>query len=181
MLANRCRSFGWTLVAVFGIAGISCEPSSSHAERRPEGASQCGDSAPVVTAPPGTGLADGVRVGDLFITASWRVRGDFEPGIPTKAVIHATSGPITLSGFRCRDRRALRFWYGKGPLPFQPPVDAAVLESSGDAAVRLDANPRPYESYGGYIFFPEAGKYVLAAREHNKSVVSVTVMVASSR
>jgi hypothetical protein len=123
-------------------------------------------------------LADGVRIGDLFITASWRI--GFQPGIPTKAVIHVTSGPITLSGFRCRDGRALHFWYERGPAPFQPPVDTTVLESAGDTAVSFDANSRPNESLGGYIFFPEPGKYVLAAQKPSKPVVSVTVIVGGS-
>ena len=64
--------------------------------------------------------------------------------------------------------------------PFHPPVDASVLESSGDALVTLAKNSQLNESHTGYIFFSQPGKDALMAHEQGNPDVSFVVQVGSS-
>jgi hypothetical protein len=150
------------------VASIACGWSSNARPNAPV----CGTPAAVHHAPSGSELSDGITIDRLFVTASWR---SFGSGFPTKAVIHVTGTHEQLTGVRCKDGLALRFWYNEKPLPFNPPVAAAVLETTGDLFADLDANAFAGDNHGGYIFFPEPGKYLLKARR-DPSVVSAAVV-----
>jgi hypothetical protein len=159
---------------VIGVATLTTVVSlacGGSANARPN-APVCGTPAPVHHAPSGSELSDGITIDRLFVTAGWR---SFGSGTPTKVIIHVAGTHERLSGVRCRDGLALRFWYNEKPLPFNPPVAAAVLETTGDLFADLDANASAGENHGGYIFFPERGKYLLQAGR-DSSVVSAAVV-----
>ena len=151
-------------VTLLTIIVAGCESTSTPQALTPSPTPiACGEPAPVVAAPAGTGLAGGIALGDLFLTASWRSGSDFEAGYPTKVVIHATDS-VSLYGRRCSNGRALRFWYREGSPPLgELPASTAKLETTGDLVAQLGADATPNESHGGYILFPSPGDYALMA------------------
>lgn len=164
----------WLAVSLGLLLLSSPAACSSSVVAKPQPAVPCGSPAPIVAAQARTGLSPGIWIGSLFLTASWRW---FDPGTPTKVVIFAATGPVTLSGYACSDKSPLHFWYDSGPAPFQPPADRSVLASVGLPAVTLSVNHRPGEAHGGYIFFPRSGKYALTAQEVGGPPVTATVLV----
>ena len=149
---------------VLWTAFAACESSTAPPAATPSRtAVACGEPAPVVAAPAGTGLGDGIALAGLFLTANWRSGSDFQMGYPTKVVVHATS-TVSLNGSRCSDGQALRFWYREGKPPLGGlPASRSKLETTGDLAVQFQADLSPDESHGGYVLFPSAGDYSLTA------------------
>ena len=159
--------------AVLWLAFTACE--SSEALTPTPAAIVCPAPAPVVAAPDGTGLAEGVALGDLFLAASWR--SGFQPGYPTKVAIH-TSGSVSLFGRRCADGLKLRFWYREGSPPLgNLPASSSTFASTGDLVAAFDQNSSPSESYTGYILFPSAGDYTLMAGSPGGDVLEAVVRV----
>ncbi|HXC78713.1 MAG TPA: hypothetical protein VNU19_16885 [Candidatus Acidoferrum sp.] len=149
---------------VLWTAFAACQSSTALPTTTPSRtAVACGEPAPVVAAPAGTGLGDGIALAGLFLTANWRSGSDFHNGYPTKVVVHATS-TVSLYGSRCSDGQALRFWYREGNPPLGGlPASWLKLETTGDLAVQFHADSSPDESRGGYFLFPSAGDYLLTA------------------
>jgi hypothetical protein len=138
----------------------------------------CGQPAPVVAAPAGTGLAEGIALAGLFLTASWRSGGDFQLGYPTKVAIHVTNS-VTLTGRRCAGGQALRFWYREGGPPLGAlPASISKLETTGDIAAQLATDATPNESHTGYILFPSPGDYALMAGPAGGTQLEAVVRVA---
>jgi len=161
------------------LALAACDSSTASPPVTPsQTAVACGEPAPIVSAPAGTGLGDGIALASLFLTATWRGGGDFEVGYPTKVVIHATSS-VSLDGHRCSDGQALRFWYRGGTPPLGGlPASTSKLETTGDLVAQLGADATPDESHGGYILFPSAGDYALQAGPLGGVQLEATVRVA---
>jgi hypothetical protein len=151
-----------SVVTILWIAIAACESTTALPQMTPTPvALACTEPASVVAAPAGISLAEGIELGNLFVTASWRSSADFQPGYPTKVAIHATDS-ATLSGRRCADGTPLRFWYREGTPPLGAlPASVSKLETTGDLVAQLQPDSSPDESYAGYILFPEAGDYLL--------------------
>ncbi len=149
-------------VVILWLGFTACESSTAPpAAALSQTAIACSAPAPIVAAPAATGLADGVELADLFLTASWRSGGDFQLGYPTKVAIHA-SGATTLAGRRCADGRPLRFWYREGTPPLGAlPAPISKLETTGDLLAQFQPDSSAAESYTGYILFPSGGDYLL--------------------
>jgi hypothetical protein len=166
-------------VALLTMIVAGCQSTSAPQALTPSPAPiACGEPAPVVAAPAGTGLADSIALGDLFLTASWRSGGDFQLGYPTKVAIHATD-TTNLTGRRCADGRQLRFWYREGSPPLgELPAPISKLETTGDIVAQLAADATPNESHTGYILFPSAGDYALMAGRAGGLQLEAVVRVA---
>jgi len=168
---------------VLWTAFTACESSTAEQAVTPSPVlNACEAPAPVVAAPAGTGLADGVTLDGAFLTASWRSNTDFQAGYPTKVPIHATD-PVSLEGRRCGDGQPLRFWYHEGNPPLGAlPASISKLETTGDLVAQFQPDSSPAESYTGYILFPTAGDYLLATGPPGSSgdlLVQAVVRVGS--
>jgi len=87
---------------------------------------------------------------------------DHQNGYPTKVLIGVTkdySEAIRLTGSRCSDGRALRFWYEErrefpGPLP----KTEEQMQAVGEETAQL--SPAPVgDGHAGYIMFSSKGRW----------------------
>lgn len=127
-------------------------------------------------------VAEGVRLGPLHLTASWR--SHFSPTVPTKVLIayfDPVTKPATLRGERCTDQYRLRFWYRDG-LPFaqgELPVSPDRIGRTGDLEVLLE--PHSTRTFlPGYMMFNSAGRWRLWTTQGDQSTASVTIEVGRS-
>lgn len=94
---------------------------------------------------------------------------------------------IALTGLRCVDGQALRFYLNKGGSPWRlgpssTPVPDEVMSSTGDLRAvlpRIDAAPTSGTiAYGGYILFPTSGAYRIDGFAGDRKLGEVTIFVS---
>jgi hypothetical protein len=114
------------------------------------------------------------RVGPLTFSPS-----PYQLRFPDKVLIHRVgvfSGPLSLTGYNCRDGRVLRFWYR---IRASLPAGAIRGRTEGDRAAVLRFN-RQYPDYLGYMLFTEPGKWNVVV-SHGTAVIGNIVIVVATR
>ena len=103
---------------------------------------------------------------------------DFNPGYPTKVVIHPDAslhGSVQLRGFNCETGQQLHFCYGEGNCGFSgQSVTEAELSQRGDTVVTIQG----HLDFTGYILFPQPGFYQLWVEQNGQQGGSVVIQVA---
>jgi hypothetical protein len=134
----------------------------------------CGTPTPVVLRT-NSGLTNAHPLGDLL----WVAGGGYMQGYPTKMLIaaraHERTRRVVLRGWRCSDRRPLRFWYRNAYLPFSGQVSDPVLASTGDLGleVRLREMRRHRWAMTGYLRFSSSGTWTVNAYVGSRAVGAV--------
>jgi hypothetical protein len=153
--------------AVFAL-GSTALGSTGHAARA------CGTPTPVVRQT-GSGLTNARSLGGLL----WFAGGGYRQGYATKLLIaaraHNRTRRVVLRGWRCSDRRPLRFWYRNAYLPFSGQVSDSVLASTGDLGlkVRLRDMRRHRWQMTGYLMFSSPGIWIVKAYVGSRTVGAV--------
>jgi hypothetical protein len=102
----------------------------------------------------------------------------YQAGSPTRTHVEARSAhpdPITLTGYNCRDRATLHFWYGPqgdGSLP----VPAVRLDEQGTMLTTLRPGPAG-QTFHGYLMFTTTGDWLIVARTPHGLLGTVLVHV----
>jgi len=178
-----------TLAVVLGAIVSAC---SSATVTPAATATPCGTPSSKVADPTGV-TSLGYRLGPLILagvgTDGTSPSSPRPIGAPTKVVIHPVEKidqPITLSGARCSDGQALRFWYRWGtPFilgPGSTPVPEAVLVSTGDTSVEIRAGGGAANGgvdYTGYMLFPTTGTYRVRAQSAGRDLGEVVLIVGA--
>jgi len=123
----------------------------------------------------GSGLTNARSLGGLL----WFAGGGYMQGYATKVLIaakpHARRRRVVLRGWRCSDRRPVRFWYRNAYLPFSGQVSDSVLASTGDLGlkVRLRDMRRHRWQMTGYLMFSSPGMWIVKAYVGSRAVGAV--------
>ena len=99
-------------------------------------------------------------------------------GSPTRAHVEARDthpDPITLTGYNCRDRARLRFWYEHEESSSLPSSDVP-LGGQGVTITTLPAGPAG-QTWHGYLMFTTTGDWLIIARTPSGLVGTVLVHV----
>jgi hypothetical protein len=134
----------------------------------------CGTPTAVVSRT-NSGLTNARSLGDLL----WFAGGGYGEGYPTKTVIapkaHGRTRRVVLRGWRCSDRRPLRFWYRNAYLPFSGQVPDTVLASTGDRGLKVPLRDlrRRREAMTGYLMFSSPGTWIVKAYVGSRAVGAV--------
>jgi hypothetical protein len=105
----------------------------------------------------------------------------YQAGSATRTHVEARAAhpdPITLTGYNCRDRAPLHFWYdpqGDGSLP----VPEVRLDEQGTTATTLPAGPTG-QTFHGYLLFTTTGDWLIVARTHHGLLGTVLVHVRAT-
>jgi len=161
----------------------------------PSTAIGCGPASALVPYPTTPELT-GAPIGPLLIrgpypsgakdaTALGYVRG--RPFKMIVLVAHNMDADVTLTGSRCSDGQALRFWMNKGGLggiwmigAGGTPVPDEVMASTGDLrAVLPKLDPLAgTTAYTGYMLFPTPGAYRIEGFADDRKVGEATIVVS---
>ena len=101
----------------------------------------------------------------------------YQPPLPDKVLIQRVSplptGPLSLTGYNCRDGRILRFWYTSPPLP--GPLDRRPGE--GYRVAVLPYGP-PNTGYAGYMLFTEPGRWNITVSNRGAALGNLVITAA---
>ena len=106
----------------------------------------------------------------------------YQPGSPTRAHVETRAAhpdAITLTGYHCRDRTALRFWYEQEEHSLLTDSDVP-LGRLGTTSTMLPAGPAG-EIRHGYLMFTAAGDWLIIARTPHGLVGTVLVHVRDGK
>jgi hypothetical protein len=162
---------------------------------RPSASIACG--APTALKPyPASPELTGAPIGPLLIRGPYPAGAKdatalgFVRGRPFKMIVLVAQNmdsDIALTGVRCSDGQALRFYLNKNGAPwsFGPsstPVPDDVMAATGDLRAvlpRLDAAPTSGSTgYGGYILFPTASAYRIEGFAGDQKIGEVTLVIS---
>ncbi len=156
----------------------------------------CGGPTRLVAHPRDAALT-GAPLGPLLIRgyygegATSAVVQGFTQGYPTKMlalIAHDMQAAVTLTGVRCSDGQALRFWMGpnRNDTPFSPadlPVSEERMSTTGQLDPTLEARQLPTTGgildEGGYMLFPSVGTYRIEGRANGGKIGEVTIVVTT--
>ena len=103
----------------------------------------------------------------------------YQPPHLDKVLIQRVSpvpkGPLSLTGYNCRDGRILSFWYTSPPLP--GPLDRHPSE--GYRVAVLPYVP-PGTGYAGYMLFTEPGRWSIVVSHRGVILGNLVITVARS-
>lgn len=155
----------------------------------------CEEPNPLVPHPRG-GIVPGVRIGPLLVsTGMWNGEhvGRVPWGRPEDlakfliARVDRVERPLTLTGRRCEDGRALRF-VGAQPWLRDARLTLEEIEKRTNPSVSIDATPPPdvgvvgeLPVWGGYFIFTAPGRYKLEARDGERLVAAAVIEVVVGR
>ncbi len=116
----------------------------------------------------------------------------FKRGEPFKTIVlvaQAMESDVTLTGARCSDGQALRFWFNKGGTgaiwrtdPGGTPIPEDVLAAAGDLRAvvpQLDPVASGSIAYVGYLLFPTAGAYRIEGFAGDRKIGEATIVVSA--
>ena len=158
-----------------GVAAAVAVLASSAWGSNVQAARACGTPPTPVVPQTGTGITNARSLGNLL----WLAGGGYREGYPTKLLIaakpHGRTRRVVLRGWRCSDRRPLRFWYRNAYLPFTGQVSESVLASTGDLGVkvRLRDMRRQRWQMTGYLMFSSPGMWIVKAYVGSRTVGAV--------
>jgi len=188
----RCSGYVGRMIT--GLFALSVAVSACAAP--PAAAIDCGPATALVPHPTSPELT-GAPIGPLLIRGAYppgakdaTVFG-FARGSPTKMLVlvaHDMESDVALTGTRCSDGQALRFWLNKGGGaiwsigPTSTPVPDEVMASTGDVRAvlpKIDALAAGTGGYAGYMLFPTAGAYRIDGFVGARKIGQVTVVVST--
>ncbi|MGH2500613.1 MAG: hypothetical protein ACRDF0_11070 [Candidatus Limnocylindria bacterium] len=142
----------------------------------------CGDPERLVPHPRGI-IVPGIRVGPLLVTTGmWNGLPDARLGWDRPEQlskfliddIDRFEAPLTVTGRRCDDARALRFAAGP-PWPFGAELPTEEIERRTTVSIAIDPPPPPhFEIVGevlpwiGYFIFTAPGRWVVEVKEADR-------------
>lgn len=108
----------------------------------------------------------------------------YQAGYPTKMLIHSErdqTKPLVLRGYRCTDRRTLRFSYSVDPELPTPPFTQQQMEARlGHPVANLKPLPANNEHHG-YALFSSAGQWLLTLAQGSTTLGVVRIDVTQTR
>ena len=162
----------------------------------PSTALACGTATTLVPHPTSPELT-GAPIGPLLIRGPYPAGAKdatalgFRRGTPFKMIVLVArnmTADVTLTGSRCSDGQALRFWMNKGALggiwmvgPGGTPVPDEVMASTGDLSAllpKLDPLTSATTAYTGYMLFPTAGAYRIDGFAGDRKIGEATIVVS---
>jgi hypothetical protein len=154
----------------------------------------CGAVTPLELTPASGETAPGAHVGPLWFVFGGTAdraetklypnkRGLISPSKVPIVVRERLPVPVTLRGWRCRDKTPLHFWYhleGEVPLP-RNPASPVELERAGDVVATLSGEPTipGIPAYHGDFLFSAVGKWVVSVAVQGRRVGSLVVKVTA--
>lgn len=179
------------LLPLVVLVALGCSATEDDAIR------ECGAASPRERVSRAVG--SGARAGPIWLIAGRRgertalveLLPDYPRRIyPTKVLIFVKeplSTPVEMTGFRCSDRRALRFWYGDEGKLLTPRGGASeeLMSELGDTVATLRAGQPPTTfpalGYPGFILFSAPGKWSINVRQGESLVGAATILVVTGK
>ncbi len=162
----------------------------------PSTAIACGAATALLPYPASPELT-GAPIGPLLIRGPYPAGSTdatalgFKRGSPFKMIVLVArdmDADVALTGVRCNDGQALRFWMNKGGLggiwmvgPGGTPVPDDVMASTGDLRAvlpKLDRLASGTTAYVGYMLFPTAGAYRIEGFAGDRKIGEATIVVS---
>lgn len=159
-------------------------------------AANCGE--PTRIARVSSELARGARAGPVWLimgergetTATIHLTAKYPSALfPTKVLVYARTqleADVRLRGWRCSDRRPLRFWYRAGrPGTPRKGFPEARMRKIGDLVATLEAGhpatAYPVIGYTGFFLFSAPGTWTILVEQQYEVVAEVTMRVIARR